>query len=680
MKSCRFHIVLLALILGACGPNLPRVLVFSKTEGYRHESIPAAHAALRELAKENGFVVDSTEDASVFTEENLSHYTAVVFLLTTHDVLNDTQQVAMEGYIKGGGGYVGVHSASDTEYDWPWYGKLVGGYFDGHPGDPNVRTGTLWIDDPYHVSTNHLPARWVRTDEWYDIRDLQPDVHVLISIDEASYRDSVRAPPHPLSWYHSYDGGRAFYTALGHTIESYSEEPFLKHLLGGLEYAMGTAGRVPEPPPETSFHKEVLLDSLNEPMELDVLPDGRIIYAQRRGEILIVNPEDSSVDTASVLDVDSSAEDGLLGLAVDPAFVTTNRIYLFYSPVDTSVQHISRFKLVDDRLDLTSEEVLLRIPVERGCCHEGGSLEFDPQGNLFISVGDNTNPFQSDGRAPLDERPGHEHWNSQRSAGNTNDLRGKILRIHPELDGGYSIPEGNLFPADGSVGRPEIYVMGDRNPFRISIDSHDGFLYWGEVGPDANEDDSLRGPRGYDEINQARRAGNFGWPYVIADNKPYHEYDFVTETPGPLFDPAVPVNASRLNTGARNLPAAQPAMIWYPYGNSAKFPTLGAGGRTAMAGPVFYSDNFEDAPYRFPDFYDGKLFIYDWMRYWIKTVTFDESGNLLRIEDFVPSMEFTRPMDMLFARDGTLYLLEYGTKWSSPNPDARLSRIRYQRD
>ncbi|HUF11056.1 MAG TPA: PQQ-dependent sugar dehydrogenase, partial [Rhodothermales bacterium] len=492
------------------------------------------------------------------------------------------------------------------------------------------------------------------------------------------YLDTVRAEFHPLSWYHAFDGGRAFYTALGHTSESYSEDAFVKHALGGLQYAMGLGDRVPGLPPEGSFSKEVLLDSLNEPMELDELPDGRIIYAQRRGEILIVDPTSSAVDTVGVIDVDATAEDGLLGLALDPGFNVNNWIYLFYSRPEKPEQYVSRFRLIDDRVDLSSEEMLVSIPLERGCCHSGGSLAFDPAGNLFISVGDNTNPFQSDGRAPIDERPGQEHWNAQRSAADTKDLRGKILRIRPEPDGGYSIPDGNLFPVDGSIGLAEIYTMGNRNPFRISIDSKTGYLYWGEVGPDANEDDSLRGPRGYDEINQARAAGNFGWPYFIADNEPYHAFDFATERAGEPFDPAAPVNMSRLNKGARELPPAQPAMIWYPYAESPEFPMMGAGGRTSMAGPVFYSGLFSDAPHRFPDFYDGKLFIYDWMRYWIKTVTFDESGDLLRVEDFVPAMEFIRPMDMLFARDGSLYVLEYGTKWSSPNPDARLSRIRYR--
>jgi len=669
---------LVALTTTSCEPPpTPRVLVFSKTEAYRHESIPSAHRLIRQLGESNGFAVDSTEDGSTFTEESLSGYDVVVFALTTGDVLDEAQQAAFESYIRSGGSYVGIHSASDTEYGWPWYGRLVGGYFDGHPGNPNVRNGTLHVDDGYHVSTQHLPQRWPRTDEWYDIRDFDPSVDVLITIDEATYRDSVREEAHPLAWYHSFEGGRSFYSALGHTSETYSEPLFQKFLLGGIEYALGRGDRVERPPDESGFVKEVLLDTLNEPVEIDQLPDGRIIYNQRRGEVLIVDTESFAADTAAVLEVDSSAEDGLLGLAVDPNFDVNNWIYVFYSRVEAPEQSVSRFKLSENRLDLSTEQVVLTIPLERGCCHSGGSLEFDRHGNLFISVGDNTNPFASDGRSPIDELPGREHWNAQRSASNTQDLRGKILRIHPEEDGTYSIPDGNLFPRDGSGGRPEIYVMGDRNPFRIAVDPKTDFLYWGEVGPDAQEDDSVRGPRGYDEINQARAAGNFGWPYFIADNKPYAKFDFATGKTGGWFDPSAPVNTSRLNTGARELPPAQPAMIWYPYNASPDFPITDGIGRTAMAGPVYYSDGFANAPHRFPDFYNGHLFIYEWMRSWIMTVSFAENGDMLRIEEFVPSMELSRPMDMIFAEDGSLYILEYGTKWAAPNPDARLSRIRY---
>src|SRR6185369_16762227 len=175
--------------------------------------------------------------------------------------------------------------------------------------------------------------------------------------------------------------------------------------------------------------------------------------------------------------------------------------------------------------------------------------------------------------------------------------------------------------------RPEIFVMGNRNPFRISVDKESGFLYWGEVGPDANNADSLKGPAAQDEIGQARKAGNFGWPYFVGDNKAYYHWDFAANKQGPLFNAEKPVNNSPNNTGLHELPSAQKAFIWYPYGESKEFPLVGTGGRTAMAGPVFYSDDFKKATRAFPAYYDGKLFAYEWMRGWIMSVTMDNEGN-----------------------------------------------------
>ncbi len=192
-------------------------------------------------------------------------------------------------------------------------------------------------------------------------------------------------------------------------------------------------------------------------------------------------------------------------------------------------------------------------------------MAFDSSGNLFISIGDNTNPFgDSHGYAPIDERPDRTDFDAQRSSGNTNDLRGKILRIHPEPDGSYTIPPGDLFPMENIEGKPEIYVMGTRNSFRISIDPKTSWLYWGDVGPDAGKD-SIQGTRGYDEINQARKAGNFGWSYFVGNNNAYNYVDFATGKIGKSFDPKVPINESPRNTGAKKLPPAQPAFIYYPY-------------------------------------------------------------------------------------------------------------------
>jgi hypothetical protein len=224
---------------------------------------------------------------------------------------------------------------------------------------------------------------------------------------------------------------------------------------------------------------------------------------------------------------------------------------------------------------------------------------------------------------------------------------------------------------------PEIYVMGNRNPFRISIDPQTGWLYWGEVGPDAVGDSAARGPRGYDEINQARHAGNFGWPYIIADNKPYRDYNFATEISGAFFNPMTPVNNSPNNTGAMtNLPPAKPALIWYPYGTSTEFPELASGGRTAMAGPVYHFDPALDSPIKLPAYFDDTLIIYEWSRSQFFEVKLDQSGAILKINRIFSDLSFNRPMDVELGPDGALYVLEWGTQFSGgPNP--KLVRIEF---
>ena len=219
--------------------------------------------------------------------------------------------------------------------------------------------------------------------------------------------------------------------------------------------------------------------------------------------------------------------------------------------------------------------------------------------------------------------------------------------------------------------------MGDRNPYRISVDQKNSYLYWGEVGPDA-QDDSLatRGPRGYDEVNQARKAGFFGWPFFVGNNYAYHEFDYATGKSGPAFDPAKPINGSRNNTGLTELPPAQPAFIWYPYAPSPDFPQVGTGGRNAMAGPVYYTDMFPKET-RLPDYYNGKLFIYEWIRGWIKVVTLLPNGDFDKMEPFFSTIKVNSLIDMEVGPDGKLYLLEYGTGWFTKNPDAGLSRIDY---
>ena len=214
-----------------------RVLVFSRTKGFRHGSIPDGIAAVTALGAKHGFAVEATEDPTLFTDQTLSRFAAVVFMSTTGDVLDSAQQAAFQRYIRAGHGYVGVHSATDTEYDWPWYGQLVGAYFKRHPA---IQDAKLDVRDRTHVSTKCLPAVWNRRDEWYDFRALPPaDAKILITIDEKSYSGGSMGDVHPMAWYHTFDGGRAFYTELGHTNESYKEQAYLDHLAGGILWAIG---------------------------------------------------------------------------------------------------------------------------------------------------------------------------------------------------------------------------------------------------------------------------------------------------------------------------------------------------------------------------------------------------------------------------------------------------------
>ncbi|QEC66881.1 PKD domain-containing protein [Panacibacter ginsenosidivorans] len=697
-------IVILATSCSNKRSGNPRVLVFSKTAGFRHGSIPNGQAAIMKLGQENGFDVDTTEDADMFNEDSLKKYAAVIFLSTTGNVLDYKQEAAFERYIQAGGGYMGIHAAADCEYDWGWYGRLVGAYFISHPGIndtfPNVQQGVFNVVDQSMEATKNLPKEWKRTDEFYNFKKISKDIKVLITIDEKSYHGGINGENHPMSWYHDYDGGRAFYTNLGHTQESFSEDLYLKHILGGIQYAIGdnaeldySKAKTQLPPAEDRFTKTPLVQGeFFEPTEMTILPNFDILVGQRRGEIMLYKNDTKKLKQAGYLKVywktdkpGVNAEEGLLGMQKDPHFAQNNWVYIYYSPADSSVNRLSRFTFKNDTIDNATEKVILEVKSQRDiCCHTGGSIAFGPDGLLYLSAGDNSTPFDepgarfvNSGYGPMNDEPGHMQYDARRSSSNTNDLRGKILRIRVKDDGSYEIPDGNLFPKGTEKTRPEIYVMGDRNPYRISVDQKNSYLYWGEVGPDANNDSfDTRGPRGYDELNQARKAGYFGWPLFVGNNYPYRAYNYATGASGPAFDPLKPINDSRNNTGLRELPPVSPAFIWYPYGNSPDFPQVGSGGRNAMAGPVYYTDMFPDST-RMPDYYNGKLFMYDWIRGWIKAVTMLPNGDFDKMEPFMEHIKLNNCIDMEVGPDGRLYLLEYGTGWFSKNPDAGLSRIDY---
>ncbi|MDE3235264.1 MAG: ThuA domain-containing protein [Bacteroidota bacterium] len=214
----------------------PRILVFSKTKGFHHASIPKGIEAIEQLGKDNGFAVDTSTNATLFTEHNLKKYKAIIFLSTTGDVLDEEQQKAFQSYIHHGGGFVGIHAATDTEYGWPWYNSFIGAYFKSHP---KQQEAMLHRTDSSFIATKALPGIWKHFDEWYNFKSLQLDhAHILLTVDENSYSGGQNGSMHPISWYQSFEGGRMFYTALGHTDACYTDPLFLQHLWGGLQYAM----------------------------------------------------------------------------------------------------------------------------------------------------------------------------------------------------------------------------------------------------------------------------------------------------------------------------------------------------------------------------------------------------------------------------------------------------------
>ncbi len=452
-------------------------------------------------------------------------------------------------------------------------------------------------------------------------------------------------------------------------------------------YSTRTLQAPGDKPDENRFTKTVLAEKLNEPLEMAILPDERVLLVERHGAVRLYSPANRQLKTIATIPVSTKykdpegniteAEDGLLGVTIDPDFARNHWVYLYYSDPDAPRNILTRYELRGDELVLSSKKVLLDVVTQREqCCHTGGSIDWDRAGNLYLSTGDNTSP-RATLYAPIDEREGRAPFDAQKSSGNTNDLRGKILRIHPEPDGTYTIPDGNLFPKGTPKTRPEIYTMGHRNPYRISVDKHTGYVYWGDVGPDAGTDSVGVGPMAEDEYNQARKPGNFGWPYFVGDNKAYNDLDFATGQSGPQFDPAHPVNNSPNNTGMQALPPAEPALLAYPAAESKKYPIMGSGGRSAMAGPVYYKDDFRGAKRAFPDYYDGKVFLYEWMRDMILTVHVNDKGEMTNAERFLPNMPLSHPIDMAFGPNGDLYVLEYGTGWFVQNDDSRLVRIEF---
>ena len=334
------------------------------------------------------------------------------------------------------------------------------------------------------------------------------------------------------------------------------------------------------------------------------------------------------------------------------------------------------------------------MPVDRGiCCHVGGKIDFDGEGNLYLSTGDDTNPFESSGYSPIDERDTRNPaFDAQRTSANTNDLRGKILRIRVTSDGDYSVPAGNLFRPGTARTKPEIYAMGFRNPFRMAVDKQSNNVYVGDYSPDANEVDPLRGPAGYGRWMLVDRPGNYGWPYCVTRNLGYVDYDFETEESGDEFNCFTPRNESPNNTGRRNLPDVVNPDVWYSYPDSdpGLFPELfedmlEGDGIGPMGGPAYDFRAGNRSETKWPPAFDGHPLFYEWTRDYVKVFELNRPhGNRLeQIHNLFPGgasgIIQDNPMDMEFGPDGALYTLEYGDGFFVESPDAQLGRIDFVR-
>ncbi|MDH3767393.1 MAG: PQQ-dependent sugar dehydrogenase, partial [Gammaproteobacteria bacterium] len=392
------------------------------------------------------------------------------------------------------------------------------------------------------------------------------------------------------------------------------------------------------PSGSSDFQKVPIATDLANAVDFEIADDGRIFILNRYGELLVYSPTTQNTVVGATFNVYTGVEAGLIGIAFDPGFASNQFVYLYYSPPSPSVNRLSRFTMLGNQLQPSSEVILLEVPVNRQQGHhDGGNLEFDNFGNLYIGTGDDTFPSNY---APLDET---DHRKSaEKSSANSMDLRGKILRIRPLPGGGYSIPSGNLF-TELSQGLPEIYVMGARNPYKFSIDPATNWLFWGDIGPDANLD-GPEGPSGKDEINLTKESGNFGWPHFIGPNLPY-----LNTYLNYYFDPAAPTNDSIWNTGPRLLPPAEGA--WITVARASY-----------MAGPVYHFDDQNLNPNRLPESFDNHFFYWDFNTSRVWFVEFDENGQLLINEEWTELAEPGRGyIDFEIGPDDQLYVLEYGT-------------------
>jgi cytochrome c len=738
-----------------------RVLVFTPRDA--DATATAGVKAIRDIGKTAGFTVVASPDADLFTADSLARFRAVVFMNTrAGDMLSDTQQAAFEDYFTSGGGYLGVGSAIETEPGWQFLTDVIGTRATGASG---VAQATIKVADRVHDASKSLPEYWTRTDRWYNFAaNVRGKSHVLATVDESTYTGGTNGFDHPIAWCKDYRGGRSFYTAGGNTAASFGETDFREHLGGAIAWTAGVADPVYSDCGATVLanYQETKVSAppnIDEPIGFDVLPDGRVLQTARLGQLRLHDPKTSEETVLATFSVYNNSEDGLYGPAIDNDFATNHWVYLYYAPAameppyppstpvgsapttgaDPSVWdpwkgyfQLSRFKFVDKsgstpaHLDLSTEQKILKVEVNRGaCCHVAGDIDFDKNNNLWLVTGDDTpaGGGNSGGFAPFNDMLtpaglfNAPFVDARRSALNTNDLRGKLLRIRVNDDGTYSVPPGNLFPPGTEKTRPEIYAMGFRNPFRVQIDSQ-GVAYVTDYSPDSQVPQTFRGPAGTGRVEIVRKPSNYGWPLCYSPDLPYYRWNFNTgqplDSPPQAFEcdnpNRGPENSSRWNTGLTYSPPVSRPDVWYSYRDNATpalgtpcpayyrqdppgtcpqlFPELLTGG-VGPHGAARYEYNPANAnPTKLPPYYDGAVFFGEFTRDYLREIRLDSSGKVFKINNLFncgqallsrPQFPFEcdNPMDLQFGADGNFYLLTYGDGFFRANPDAGMYRFEY---
>ena len=770
--------------LAAPPEDKPEYRVYVFTRGAPTALSNAAVKAVKDLGKANGFTVQSNGDPTQFTEENLARFRTVILLANSGDALNADQQAAFEAYYTNGGGVLAIHGAIETEPDWDFLTEILGARSNGktasQAGTIKVadRVHEASADLPEYWTRSEA---WYNFDA--NVRGFS---HVLATVTELPFAaqppgvvtgisGGTMGFDHPIAWCKDFNGGRAFYTGIGSTAATFADATYRSHLLGAIRWAAGVTDPVFSDCGATvlaNYEQTVVSapPNLSEPIGFDILPDGRVVQTDRRGGVRLHDGEANTTTLIADIPVYTNSEDGMYGPAVDNDFAENHWVYLFYAPVEMTTDpgdeityptttppgsapntgadptvwdpwigyfQLSRFQFVDAtaseaaHLDLASEQKILKVPVNRGaCCHVGGDIAFDSENNLWLVTGDDTpaGGGNSGGFSPHNDMItttglfNAPHVDARRSAMNTNDLRGKILRIRVEDDGSYTIPEGNLFTGDeegGGKTRPEIYAMGFRNPFRITLDEND-VAYITDYSPDSQTPTNFRGPAGTGRMMKVDEPANYGWPLCYQPDLPYFRWNFNTSTPldSPpqtyeCDNPAQgPENTSRWNTGLTHAPPVKRSEMWYSftpenradnplgtpcfdyYNGSGTttcprlFPELLTGGVGPHGAAKYDYDPDLDSPTKFPPYYDGAIFFGEFTRDYLREVRLDSDGNVLKINNLLncgpaptnANRPFVcdNPMDMRWGfQDGHFYLLTYGDGFFNINPDAAMTKFAY---